>query len=127
MSKRIGWLCSLVLALILVSVPAHSQSTRDAYLGMKKSEFKKSFRHLAVLPLVSAPVLAMPDELIPVITTEVLNKLTKAKLTLVTPKQVQAIRDEFTALYPADKQQEHRAIIGDHLVREVFYRFLQCS
>ena len=111
-----------VLALIMLAVPIQAANLNDAYVGIKKKNFKKKFSHLAVMPVIAVPAVALPEPMKQLITQEVLKKLTKSKFKLLMPQQVQLIQDRFTNLYPASEQQTHIAMIGDHTVRELFFR-----
>ncbi|RZV48926.1 MAG: hypothetical protein EX270_13440, partial [Pseudomonadales bacterium] len=81
---RLG-LQSLVVVLALLATPALAQSTKDAYIDIKKSAFKKQFTHLAVMPVFAAPALSMPAEMEQLIIAEVLKKLKKARFTILPP------------------------------------------
>ena len=111
-----------VLTLIMLAVPLQAANLNDAYLGMKKKNFHKEFTHLAVMPVVSAPVVGLPDSMKQLITQEVLKKLAKSKFNTLEPKQVQLIQDQITNLYPASEQKTNVSLIGDHTVRELFFR-----
>ena len=111
-----------VIALIMLAVPIQAANSNDAYFGVKKKHFKNQFNYLAVMPLVSAPTVALPDSMKQLITQEVLKKLSKSKFKILEPQQIQIIQDQFTNLYSAEEQKANISLIGDHTVRELFFR-----
>lgn len=113
----------LLLALACVCTPTYAQSTKDAYLDIKKREFKKQFKYLAVSPLIAPESIAMPDELKNVVSNEVLKKLNKSKIKVLEPEQVLAIHQQFVELYPNGLDDSNRALIEEHTQRELFYQY----
>jgi len=114
-----------VLLLVCASLnsPAYAQSTKDAYIDIKKKQFKKQFKYLAVSPLISPESIAMPDELKQVVSDAVLKKLGKAKIKVLNPEQVLAIHQQFAALYPNGLDDDNRDLIEEHTHRELFYQY----
>ncbi|MEM7359723.1 MAG: hypothetical protein AAF431_11550 [Pseudomonadota bacterium] len=112
----------VVLCSVLLTSIASAQNLNDAYVGMKKKEFKKQFTHLAVAPLVAAPALGLPDEMRKMITDEVLKKLGKAKKKLILPDEVWKFRTQLVSLYPDGVTDENRSAIDDHAYRELLFR-----
>ncbi|NND83109.1 MAG: hypothetical protein HKN50_11830 [Gammaproteobacteria bacterium] len=118
---RLG-LQSLVVVLALLATPALAQSTKDAYIDIKKSAFKKQFTHLAVMPVFAAPALSMPAEMEQLIIAEVLKKLKKSRFTIFPPTDVQGIQDQFSRLYPQGLDNDNLGIILEHTIRELYFR-----
>lgn len=112
----------LLLAIVLIALPAQAQNLKDAYAGTKKSAFKKQFKHLAVMPLVVEPSLKMPDEFKQILIDEVLKKFTKSKYDLLALNKVKEIQDQLSSLYPADASADAKAVVAEHTLRELFYR-----
>lgn len=67
----------LVIAITISASPLSAQSTKDAFLDISKSAFKKQFKDLAVMPLRASAVLAMPEQMKQLVMDEVLKKLGK--------------------------------------------------
>lgn len=106
----------------LFAAPASAQSTKDAFLEIKKSAFKKQFKHLAIMPLVAAPVLAMPEELKQPIMDVVLKKFGKSKYTVLKPEETNQIRQGFMQLYTPSERQKNIALINEHTRREILFQ-----
>lgn len=118
---RLG-LRTFIVAVALLATPVYAQSTKDAFIDIKKSAFKKQFSHLAVMPVVVAPALGMPDEIEQLIIGEVLKKLKKARFTILPPPEFKSIQDQFSGLYPEATVDKNIAVITDHTVRELYFR-----
>ena len=118
---RLG-LQSLVVAIALLATPVHAQSTKDAFLDIKKSAFKKQFSHLAVMPVVASPALGLPDAMEQLIIGEVLKKLKKSRFTILPPTEVKSIQDQISSLYPQGTAKASIGLIMEHTVRELYFR-----
>ncbi|MBT8114153.1 MAG: hypothetical protein KJP04_02150 [Arenicella sp.] len=113
---------SFIIAIGLTVTPLHAQSTKDAFVDIKGSAFKKEFDHLAVMPVIAAPALGMPDEIGELIMGEVLKKFKKSKITVLPPQQVKSIQDHFTGLYPETAIKASSTVVLEHTVRELYFR-----
>lgn len=113
---------TLLLCGLLATSSAAAQNLKDAYVGMKKKDFKKQFTHLAIAPLVAAPAVGLPDEMREMITQEVIKKFTKAKKKLILPDEVWQYRTQFVSLYPEGVNDKNRSAIEDHAYRELLFR-----
>ena len=111
-----------VLAVVLLAAPAYAESLKDAYLDVKKSAFKKQYKQLAMMPLVSAPAVALPEAMKQLIIDDVTEKFTKSKFELLPVSEVKAIQDKLKDLYPANAPQESISAIAEHTLRELFFR-----
>ena len=111
-----------LIVLITLAAPSQAVNSNDAYVGLKKKNFKKEFTYLAVMPVVAVPSVALPDTTKEIIAREVLKKLTKSKFKILKPETVQLIQDQFKSLYSAEEQKTNISLIGDHAARELFFR-----
>lgn len=107
---------------IVAATPLNAQNTKDAFLDIKKSAFKKKFKHLAVMPVVAAPVLAMPDEIKELIMGVVIKKFIKSKYTVLQLAEEHRIRQQFSSLYTPQQRQENFALISEHTRRELLFQ-----
>lgn len=112
----------LVFGVMINVQSAHAQSTKDAYIGIKKKDLKKQYSHLAMMPVVAAPVLEMPENLRAMVSEAVVKKLTKAKFKLVGPEQTASIKNQFANLYSGELSPKVKATISEHTRREIFFQ-----
>jgi len=117
------WFVAFLITAAVFSAPAHAQSTKDAYIDIKKKQFKKQFKYLAVSPMIAPASIAMPEELKKVVADEVLKKLKKAKIKVLNPEQVLSIHQQFSSLYSGGVDDKNRDVIEEHTHRELFYRY----
>ena len=111
-----------VCCVVLFSAPLAAQNSKDAYLDIKKSAFKKQYKQLAVMPIAVTPALGMPESMKQPIMDEVLKKFSKAKYDLLPSSEVAKIKQQFVSLYPGEKTAEQAELISEHTMRELFYQ-----
>ena len=75
-----------------------------------------------MMPLVSAPVVGLPEATKKLIEDQVSAKLTKSKFNLLPANQVAQIKEQFSSLYPASASQASQNAIAEHTRRELFFR-----
>lgn len=115
-------LLSAVLVLSINASATQAQNLNDAYIGIKKKELKKRYKHLAMMPVVAAPVLEMPENLRAMVSDAVIKKLTKSKFKLVAPAETQAIKSQFSSLYSGELSPKVKATISEHTRREILFQ-----
>jgi len=127
MTKRV--LQFILASIISLSFIAYAQSTKDAFIDIKKKTLKKEYKHLALAPISVAQGLGMPAEVKTLIEQEMLKRLDKEGFEILPPSAVLEIESQFSQLLtqaPAtgDKQKaKQQAALRDHVYRELYYRY----
>jgi len=113
----------LVLITIFSAAPVLAQSSKDAYLDIKKKTFKKEFKYLAMAPVIASSAIGMPDAMKQIVIDEVIKKFGRKKIKLLPSSDVMALYNQFAGLYPDGVQDRNRAAVEEHTNRELFFRY----
>lgn len=120
---------SLWVGLILIFATTFSgaQSSKEAFVGIKKSALKKEHQYLAIAPLDTAPDLKMPDAVRILIEQEVVKRLEKEGFKILPPQVMLEIRQQMKDLVGLNDQvskedSQKIAAVLDHSYRELMLR-----
>jgi len=115
---------SFTLLLVFATTFGYAASSKDAFIGIKKSTLKKEYRHLAVAPLEAAPGLNIPDEVRTILEHEVVKRLEKEGFKVLPPQVMQDIRQHMNNLVGLSDQageddSKKLAAVLEHSYREL--------
>ncbi len=117
----------IFISSIFLAYPAHSASSKDAFIGIKKSTLKKEYRYLAVAPLDVSPALKMPDSVKQRIENDIITRLKKEGFKVLPPEIMRSIREHMRQLVSLDENPDKEdtakaAAVRDHSYRELMFR-----
>ena len=119
--KKILCLC-LFASVVAGAQSAMAQKLSDAFIDIKEKQLRKSFPHLALLPIAAAPAAAVPDSVLSLISAEVKKLREKEDFTLLPPQETSAIETQFKDLYTNPQLAKNQEVISEHTIRELFHR-----
>ncbi|MEZ5546921.1 MAG: hypothetical protein R3E74_04000 [Pseudomonadales bacterium] len=125
--KQLKSYLSCVLMLLFSANLSYAESSKDAFINIKKSALKKEYHHLAVAPLDAAADLKMPDSVKSMLEQEVVKRLKKEGFKVLSPQIMQDIRQQMNSLVglahqAGEEDPKKLAAVLDHSYRELLLR-----